>query len=81
MDATGSLDYSSPQQTAQNVVVVVKQIKHYMVTDLGQREYGRGGKRVIVFVGFWRKNPHVLEALKQEKSGHWDKVIRVDCKD
>ena len=42
--------FRSQQQTAQNQLVA-NLIKYYVVTDLGQRKDGEGGK-VIIFVGY-----------------------------
>ena len=72
--------YRSQQQTAQNRLVA-NLMKFYVVTDLGQRKDCKGGKRVIVFVGYSRRNYHVLEALEEQKKGYWDDVRLVECKD
>ena len=66
--------YRSQQQTAQNRLVA-NLIEYYVVTDHGQRKDGEGGKRVIVFVGCSRNNPHVLKALEKAKD-YWD-IIRL----
>lgn len=64
--------YSS-MQTTQNKHVT-SWIKYYITSDLGSREDSEGGKRVIVFIGYRRDNPHVIEALKEKSIGYWDDI-------
>ena len=68
--------YSSVQ-TTQNKHVA-SWIKYYITSDLGQREDNDGGRRVIVFIGFRRDNPHVIEAQKENSIGYWDDVRIID---
>jgi hypothetical protein len=67
----------SSVQTTQNKHVA-SWIKYYITTDLGQREDNDGGRRVIVFIGYRRDNPHVIEALKEKSIGYWDDVRIID---
>ena len=68
--------YSSVQ-TTQNKHVA-SWIKYYITSDLGQREDSEGGKRVIVYIGYRRDNPNVMEALKEKLIGYWDDVRIID---
>ena len=70
-------DGYSSVQTTQNKHVA-SWIKYYSTTDLGQREDNDGGRRVIVFIGYRRDNPHVMEALKEKSIGYWDEVRIID---
>jgi hypothetical protein len=75
-----SIETESPEQDAQNEMLVTL-VKYYMLADLGQRRFGGGGKRVIVFLGFSKKNKHYQYALKKKEEGYWDEVKLVGCRD
>ena len=61
--------------------LVVNLMGKYVVIDLGQRKDGKGGKRVIVFVGYSQRNYDVFKALKEQAKGYWDDVRLVEYKD
>jgi len=52
-------------------------IKEYFGKDLGQRNDGQG-KRVIVFIGHSRTNPHYKRAVEEKTNGYWDEVHLID---
>ena len=72
--------YRSSEQTAQNDLLV-QEIKRYMHTNLGLRTDGKGGKRVIVFIGFSRSNYHYLRAEEEKNKGYWNDVRFIHGRD
>jgi len=49
--------------------------KEYANKDIGKRNDGGGGRRVIIFVGYAENNQHVEVATKEKDNGYWDKVL------